>query len=247
MPVLAGRTARDDSTGTLREGMAEQSASAMFETLMRQLSMLPLWVKQVIYIQLKRELEQCMTQATLSTFSESELLQFWIPELTKQGRMAIEERPGMFSREMSMLLRMVLHHKNVVAITASNQWSLAEASQVLLDAISQEFIMRPHSGIVLATMNYIVGNTRLGEYLVNINRLTTEQLDQALRTQKYIQDTMGQKTGIANVLINLGYINKQDTEAILFIKEESKKPFTGLPNVQSGWSTAKTVRPPGTV
>ena len=36
---------------------------------------------------------------------------------------------------------------------------------------------------------------------------------------------MGEQTGIADVLINLGYIKREDSEAILFLKEESRKPF----------------------
>ena len=55
-----------------------------------------------------------------------------------------------------------------------------------------------------------------------MGRISVEQLDQALRTQQYIEESMHEHTGIANILINLGYITRQDTEGILFLKEESR-------------------------
>ena len=61
----------------------------------------------------------------------------------------------------------------------------------------------------------LAGRTRLGEYLVKINRLSIEQLDQALRTQRYIEESMGERTGIANVLINLPMVGDERYTGIM--------------------------------
>lgn len=199
-----------------------------FDTMMQQLSGLPLWVKQVIYAQLRSELESILSKATLEAFGPEHTLQLWIPEITHHGIQELEKPTGLIEQGILRLLHLSRFKKNVLSITILNNWSLEQASIFLLQAIDKELISPPRSMIIIGTIDYLASRTRLGEYLVKINRLTIEQLDQALRTQRAIEEAMGERTGIANVLINLGYIKKEDSEAILFLKEESKKPFPGL-------------------
>lgn len=199
-----------------------------FDTMMRQLSSLPLWVKQVIYAQFRHELEATLSKATLEAFGPEHTLQLWIPEITRQGIQELEKPSGMVEQGILRLLHLTRFKKNVLSITIINNWSLEQAAIFLLQAVEKELITASRSMIIIGTIDYLAGKTRLGEYLVKINRLTIEQLDQALRTQRAIEEAMGERTGIANVLINLGYIKKEDSEAILFLKEESKKPFPGL-------------------
>ena len=197
----------------------------VFDTLMQQLGALPLWVKQVLYAQLKHELEATLSKATLEAFGEEHTLQLWVPEITRHGMSELEHPTGQFDQSVLRLLHMTRYKKNVVTITVLNNWSLEQCSVVLGKAVQHELISPPRSVIITGTIDYLTGQTRLGEYLVKINRLSIEQLDQALRTQRAIEEAMGERTGIANVLINLGYIKKEDSEAILFLKEESRKPF----------------------
>lgn len=207
--------------------MASQPPTIL-ETLMKQVSAMPLWIKQVVYAQLKTELETAMSKATVDAFGTEHMLQLWVPELTREGFTELNAPSGKFSSHLLKVLHLTKFKKNVANITVTNNWSLEQCSILLREAITHNMLTRPPSGIILATIEYLANATRLGEYLVKINRVTSEQLDQALRTQKYIEESMGEKTGIANVMINLGYIRKEDTEGILFLKEESKKPFQGI-------------------
>ncbi|HEY9745097.1 MAG TPA: hypothetical protein V6C99_02640 [Oculatellaceae cyanobacterium] len=209
--------------------MGSLPPNTAFDQLIQQLSAFPLWMKQVLYAQLRNDLETCMSKATLDAFSPEHTLQLWVPELTRQGQGELEQPSGQFAQGIYRLLHLVKFRKNVVNITILNNWSLEQCAQHLLHAIDRELVMPPRSAVIMGTVEYLAGKTRLGEYLVKINRLTVEQLDQALRTQKAIQEAMGERTGIANVLINLGYIKREDSEGILFLKEESKKALqTGL-------------------
>jgi hypothetical protein len=211
--------------------MGSPPPNTTFDHLIQQLGSFPLWMKQVIYAQMKHDLESSMSKATLDAFSPEHTLQLWVPELTRQGQLELEKPTGQFEQGVLRLLYLTRFQKNVVNITILNNWSLEQTSQYLLQVISHELVVPPKSAVIMGTVEYLAGKTRLGEYLVKINRLTVEQLDQALRTQKAIQDAMGERTGIANVLINLGYIKREDSEGILFLKEESKKAFqTNLSN-----------------
>jgi hypothetical protein len=212
-----------------------------FDTLMHQLSSLPLWVKQVVYAQLRIELEAGMAKSTLEAFGTEHTLQLWVPEPTRQGMAELERPSGQYEQGILRLVHLTRFKKNVVNITILNNWSLEQCAVYLLQAVEKELVIPPRSAIVTGTIEYLAGRTRLGEYLVKINRLSIEQLDQALRTQRYIEESIGDRTGIANVLINLGYIKKEDSEGILFLKEESKKPFRGIPG------TAGAAPPPDAV
>ncbi len=202
------------------------TSGSPFEKLHHQVLSLPLWVKQVIYSVLKQELENTLSKRTLDTFQPEDTLQIWHPELTHAGIRALENPSSEFSPELIKILRMARQGKAVIDITLLNQWTLEQCTVHLLTAVSKELVLSPQSGIIQATILYLSGRIRLGEYLVKIGRVTVEQLDQALRTQRYIEESLGERTGIANVLINLGYINKMDSEGILFLKEESRKTYS---------------------
>ena len=180
-----------------------------FDTLVQQIGTLPLWVKQVIYAQLRHDLESTMSKSTMEAFGPEHTVQLWVPELTRNGVAELEKPTGQADQSVLRILYLAQQHRNV-------------------QAIEKHLIVPPRSSIIMATIHYLAGRTRLGEYLVKINRVSIEQLDQALRTQKYIEESMGDRTGIANVLINLGYIKKEDSEGILFLKQESRKAFEGL-------------------
>lgn len=205
--------------------------NTQFDDLMVQLSALPLWVKQVIYAQMRQDLEATLSSQTLEAFGPEHTLQLWIPELTHLAHQELEKRSGQVDQSTLKMLYLARLNKNVLTITILNGWSLEQAAIFLLQAIQKELVAPPRSLVISGTIDYLAGRIRLGEYLVKINRLSLEQLDQGLRTQKAIEEAMGERTGIANVLINLGYIKKEDSEAILFLKNESKKPFPGLKQI----------------
>jgi hypothetical protein len=205
--------------------MGSSPVTTPFEKLNAQILALPLWVKQVLYSVLKQELENLLSKRTLDTFQPDDTLQLWKPEMTHGGNRELENPTGQYPPGVLKLLHYAKQDKTIVDITILSGWTLEQCCIYLLDAISKELINPPKSGIIQATILYLSGRVRLGEYLVKIGRLTVEQLDQALRTQRYIEESLGERTGIGNVLINLGYINKQDSEGILFLKEESKKTF----------------------
>jgi hypothetical protein len=214
-----------------------------FDILMHQLGALPLWIKQVLYTQLRHELEATMSKATLEAFGPEHTLQLWVPEITRQGLSELEHPTGKFDQSVLRMLHLTRYKKNIVTITILNNWSLEQCAVFLLQAIEHELVVPPRSVTIIGTIEYLTGRTRLGEYLVKIKRLSIEQLDQALRTQRAIEEAMGERTGIANVLINLGYIKKEDSEAILFLKEESRKPFQwGSPTSGTGASAEAVSR-----
>jgi hypothetical protein len=197
----------------------------VFEQIMQEISGLPLWIKHVIFLQLRSDLEKSLTKSTLDGLGDSDSLQLMVPQVTHAGKQELEQPSGRNTQELLRLLHCANRQKNVVNICIINNWTLEQCSILLVEAIEKQYVTPPVSVHTQATLLYLGNRIRIGDYLVKIGRLTLEQLDQALRTQRYIEESLGEKTGIANVLINLGYIHKKDSEGILFLKEESKKVF----------------------
>jgi hypothetical protein len=218
-----------------------------FEYLMQQIGTLPLWIKQVIYQQIRSDLELSMSKPALDTFGAQDLLQLWVPTVTPAGRRELELPNGQGDPNLKQLFYLASMGKSVLHICVHHQWNLEQCSILLYQALERQLIQTPTSGIIEATIHYLGNHIRIGEYLVKIGRLQVEQLDQALRTQKYIEDALGEKSGLADVLINLGYIDRHDSDGILFLKDESKKSMHGLlPN--AGPATGLPPRlPEGTV
>lgn len=195
------------------------------EVMLNYMNALPLWIKQVLYVQLRQELTKILTKTTMDAYGEHDILQLWVPQLNITGRTELERPSGKVSMDVLKVVHWANQGKNVMNICIVIQCTLEQCSLLLFSAIEQGLILPPTSIEVQATLLYMSSKIRLGDYLVKTGRLKFEQLDQALRTQQYIQESLGERTGIGNILINLGYISRQDCEAILFLKEESKKPF----------------------
>lgn len=181
---------------------------------------MPLWVKLVLYLDLKKEVGCYLSPHTLEHLTE-EPLALYTPMLTEAGELALAEG----TCNIDTLLADCRIGLNVLDICLRHQWSLAELCEMFLTGYDMRFIDRPKSNRIFCTIEFIAGRIRLGEYLLKIDLITPEQLDQALRAQKYIEEAMNEHTKLANILINLGYITRRDTETILFLKEESRSPL----------------------
>lgn len=197
-----------------------------FERLTNRILNLPLWIKQVIFAELKSNLECSSARFTLETIHKDDALQLYVPLITFLGRKELETKSRKLSQETYKFLDGCNRAQRVLDICIENNWNLESCAIHMLNCTDQELVSPASSALISGTAQYIAGRIRLGEYLIKLSKISIDQLDQALRTQKYIEHSIGERTGLAEVLINLGYITRQDTEGILFLKEESRKKYT---------------------
>lgn len=196
-----------------------------FSEFYQQLMEHPLWVKQVIYAVLKQDLERLISPTTLSTFNVNDTLQLWTPKLLLDGEDALRQAQNKINTDLLKLLYHVYKKRTVMDITITNKWTLEQCCMVIQAAWEKELISQPNSKVIRATVLFLSGKIRIGEYLVQTGRITEAQANQALRTQDYIAQSMDERAGLAEIMINLNYIEKADSESILFLKQESKKQF----------------------
>jgi len=197
----------------------------IFKSIIKEIFNLPVWIKQIIYLELKQEFESSEIKRYFSAITRDNCFQLYIPKLTYTGRKEIEKKAGKHSEEIYNILEGAFQELSIVEIAISNNWNLHECSKYFLEAMDNDLVAKPTSPALRGTALYMAGRIRLGEYFVKINKINMEQLDEALRNQKYIEDSIGDKPGLADILIDLGFLTKEDTEGILFLKKDCKKYF----------------------
>lgn len=206
-----------------------------FKGIFQRITEQPLWLKHVVYLELREEFDPPSGKSCLNYINKEDALQLYKPQLSFIGKKELETRTRKLSRNVYKILEGANSSLTVMEITISNGWNMSEASAFLLEALANELIMPINSTLVKGTALYLSGEIRLGEYFVKLGRLTVEQLDEALRAQRYIEESTGDRKGIGEILIHVGFVTKEETDRILLLKDDSKKRF--IPESSSSQST----------
>ncbi|MDD3013502.1 MAG: hypothetical protein PHC34_07360 [Candidatus Gastranaerophilales bacterium] len=205
--------------------MESSTSKTSFKTLTKKHSELPLWVKQVIYLQLKDDFVNLSILDSLHLFNREDCLQLYIPKITYIGKKEIETKSKGLQLNVYKFLSGVLQNLSIIEITIENNWSLSECSSYFMTAVNAELLVTPESICVTGTALYLSGAIRIGEYFVKLGKVNIEQLGETLKAQKYIEETLQDKLKIGTILIDLGLATKTEIEGIVLLKEESKRKY----------------------
>jgi regulator of replication initiation timing len=204
-----------------------------YDSLLEKIKDLPVWVKQAFYVDLREHLKSVTPFETLEAISKHNLIQLYMPHLTQMGFKYIKsngetfETKGMVvSKDMKNFLDCSMKKLRIIDICQIHNWPLSHAAKILTDCIDAHLIEPVYSDFISSTIYFLANKIRIGEYLVRTGKITVEQLDMALYSQKYTEDTMGDRIFLAQILINLGYIQTEDYENIIFLKQYGEELFS---------------------
>lgn len=201
--------------------------TSSLDKLLNKIIALPNWVKQYAYLVLREDLSNSYDITKLDAKSTDELVQMFVPTPSPSGRRILQRRFNNNVVNFSMtedqvnLLRALGLNKRIIDICTENKWSLIKCCRVLIESIEKGYVESIDNHNTANTIYYIAGRIRLGEYLLRNNKLSLDQIDRALYTQKNLPDEIGSKTKIGELLVNLGYIKHEDKEEILKFKDQS--------------------------
>jgi len=207
----------------------ESTSKTSFKTLIQKHSELPLWIKQVIYLQLKDDFENLSILDSLHLFNRENCLQLFVPKLTYIGKKELETKSKGLPPNVYKFLADVSRNLSVIEITIENNWNLSESSAYLMAAVQNELVVTPESICITGTALYLSGAIRIGEYFVKLGKVNIDQLGETLKAQKYIEETLQDKLKIGTILVDLGLATKTEIEGIVILKEESKRKY--IPNM----------------
>lgn len=203
----------------------QTSSQISFKSFIKEISNLPVWIKQIIYMELKEQLENSTIKSCINMAKKEECLQLYIPKLTYKGKKELESKTKKHSKDINTFLEFAFQNFSIMEIAINNNWNLNKCSNCFIKAINADLIVNPSSSIVKGTALYMSGEIRLGEYFVKIEKITIKQLDEALNVQKHLEESLGDKQGLGKILVNLNFLNKNDTEGILLLKEDCQKYY----------------------
>jgi len=193
--------------------------------LIEKIHSAPVWVQEVIYYDIKNNLEEKLPSIDFN-YKDAEIYPIFKPQITFKGKKELEEHSMNLDINVYKCLNEILKEQRIIDITLSNFWTLEETSKCIACCIDNELIYAPQDNTMCAAIYYIAGEIRIGEYVKRINKINVEQLDDLLRKQKEynIQNPNSQiKTG--ELMVSMGYVANMDIDKILFTKDEAKKRF----------------------
>ena len=183
----------------------------------------PIWVKQVITKEIFDDLNK-----KLEEFSElaeiNDLFQYMCPKVTFKGKQELQEKTLGLSDGYYTFLQELLNENNIFEITIKNSWTLADSAKIFCRLCEMEYITVPDylANKNVAIAQFIAGRLKTGEFLKRINKISTVQLEQAIRYQKELNDE-GRHIKMASILIKLGFITDKGLDSLLLLKDEARK------------------------
>lgn len=195
----------------------------IFELFLEKAFNVPLWIKQVMYIRLEHEMNECGCQKFLQD-NFNGIFSTFVPILTFKGKTELSERKCGLDNNIYNFLQSCSNGYSMIEISVNNFLSMEEVAKYFELCVEQNFIKNPESKEINAMAGFIAGKYRTGEYFKQKNAITVDQLHQAIVEHNRLTGN-GTPCKFGEVLVSLGFITENDIKAILILKEEAKKRF----------------------
>ena len=195
----------------------------LLSNFIEKLKEFPLWIKQVIFLHLYEDLQSLLSEDFINR-KEEDLLHLYVPILSYVGKSELEERQKGFEPNMYLFMEDLDEGLSIMEIALNRFWTLEEVCKLFMTAMDADMIKAPVPVKIVAMAGFMSGRFRTGEYFKRVGKINVDQLEMTIRKQKELT-AAGQKSKIAQVMIDLGYITEKDTASLITIKEEARKRF----------------------
>lgn len=183
----------------------------------------PLWVKQVIYLKLEKEMKELSCDDFLKNHPD-DIFSTFVPTLTFKGKTELTERKCGLDNNIYNFLQGCANEYSMLEISVNTFLSMEEVAKYYELCLEQNFIKVPDSKEIHAMAGFIAGKFRTGEYFKQKGVLSVDQLQQAILANRDAQES-GNPKKFGEILIGLGFIKEEDIKALVILKEEAKKRF----------------------
>jgi len=202
---------------------------SVLDIFIEKLESLPLWIKQVVFLYLYQDLSEVIADDFIRQKKE-DLLHLYVPDMSYIGKTELEERTKGLDPNVYTFLESLSEGRSIMEIAMTNFWTLNEVCKYFLMAVDSDLIKAPVPPKIIAMAGFMSGRYRTGEYFKRVGKINVDQLEMIIRRHKELND-QGQKVKIGEVMIELGYVTRKDTESLVRIKEEANKRFILDPSI----------------
>jgi len=195
----------------------------ILELFLDRLLEFPLWVKQIIYLHLYRNLSLSLSEDFIHT-KEENIFHLDVPVLSFAGRTELNDRKNGLDVHIYNFLANTSEGLNMLEVSMNNFWTMEEVAKCYIFCLEQNYIKAPESIYIYSMAGFMAGTLRTGEYFKRIGKINVDQLEQTIIKQnEYAAKKTPHK--MAEIMISLGFITEKDISSLLIIKEEAKKRF----------------------
>lgn len=196
----------------------------IFDLYLEKVLQLPLWVKQVIYVKLKEDMQKHNCSEFLDKASK-DMFSLYVPVLTFEGRSELLDRKNGLDGNFYNFLDLCDKDYSILEISLNMLLTMEEAAKYFMFCVEQKFLEVPKSDEVYAMAGFISGKLKTGEYLHKNKTLTFPQVQKALEEQKRIDAIGGKHLRLVEVLDTMDFVKENDLNVIFMLQEEAKKRF----------------------
>ena len=119
-----------------------------FKLIIQEIFTLPVWIKQIIYMELKEQLENSSMKSCMDIARKDHCLQFFIPKLTYTGNKELGCRTKNLSENVYLFLECVSQNISIVEIAIKNNWNLCDCSNYFIEAMEADLVAKPSSDFI---------------------------------------------------------------------------------------------------
>ena len=193
------------------------------ELFLHNIDVLPLWVKQVLYLKTRDKLREELAEF-LDVLVTDNLMQYYVPKLTFAGRTELETREKRLPEEFYTFYKCVQNGNDLFEITLANYWTFAQTCSLFVRSIELQYVNIPENESIISIAQFMAGKIRTGEMLKRLGKIDVMQLEKAIRVQKE-RNEQNKPVKMAELMIELGYITEKDVKILLAFKDDAKKRF----------------------
>ena len=208
-------------------------SKSLFIDYMEKLCSYPLWIKQVIFLNLSNDLTQYLSNEFLDV-EEGDLFHVYKPSLSEHGQNELFTKESGYDESIYSFLNCCVKNMSLIEIAIENNLTMEEVAKAFTFCKTSKFFSDEVPNLVSAIAGFIAGKYRTGEYLVRAGKMTIEQLDEVLNKQQEIKDS-GKHVFIAELMVQMGFVKEKDVKSIIFMQEEAGKRFSlnteEMPNI----------------
>lgn len=208
-------------------------SKSIFIDYMDKLCSYPLWIKQVIFLNLSNDLTKYLSNEFLDV-EEGDLFHVYKPSLSEHGQNELFTKESGYDESIYAFLNCCTKNMSLIEIAIENNLTMEEVAKAFTFCKTSKFFSDEVPNLVSAIAGFIAGKYRTGEYLVRAGKMTIEQLDEVLNKQQEIKDS-GKHVFIAELMVQMGFVKEKDVKSIIFMKEEAGKRFSlkteEMPNI----------------
>lgn len=193
----------------------------IFLLFIQELTSLPLWVKQVILVYLRKDLKSYLSD-DLITMDEDKIFHIFRPVISKLGMEELDKKNEEYSEDIYGFLYDCANNLSILEMSIEKKYSMEDISKLFMFAYNKKYIKQDIPVQVLAIAMFISGECMTGEYFQKVGKLSQEQT-QTILTQQEEQKKHGSHTKFAELMVENGYVEMKDIKSLITLKEEAQR------------------------